>query len=110
MQHDWDQAEADRRLKERIVREQAPAVAEREAPRAAVAKRQADAQAERDAAASARIDGDLRRGYFADPSATEESFAAALPELREERRRRLAVQGDSGDAAARAAMRRLVTA
>ncbi len=41
---------------------------------------------------SAAIEADLRAGYFDDPEATEEGFRKALPELREERRRRKALR------------------
>ena len=46
-----------------------------------------------DERAEAAIVDKLRAGYFSDPRATEEGFERALPELREEYRRRRAVEG-----------------
>jgi t-SNARE complex subunit (syntaxin) len=68
-------------------RRRARNVADADALQAARQKRSAEVQAQRDAEESERLKAELRRGYFAaDPSATEQDFEAALPDLLQRRR------------------------
>ncbi len=109
-QNEWDEAE-ELRKRLAVAREKSAAEMKslRDAQEADRHRREQEQQQRRDRLDAAVVD-ELRRGYLAaDPTATEEGFQAALPELREARRRRLALEGDPRDVAARASFARQYT-
>ncbi len=103
-QSEWDQAEAQRQKHVAAVEGFRVRREAREAEQRQV--RETAEQEERERRDAALV-ADLRRKYLgSDPTATEADFQAALPQLREDRRRRMTLEDDPVDVAARNAMRR----
>ncbi len=109
-QNEWDESE-ELRKRLAVAREKSAAEMKplRDAQEAERQRREQEQQQRRDRLDAAVV-ADLRRKYLgSDPTATEADFQAALPQLREDRRRRMTLEDDPVDVAARAAMRRQYT-